>query len=1033
LIVNSNEAASAKPGQPPAKIVLTAPRDRIQWVNALSADPLRHFNRNDVPIEFKPVLSALDKGDINAAGALIEQLSSTPDTWVALFRSAHAILSGETLAARRQLVNLIELSPGLPVASLMLSDVQLIDGESDAALVTLTNALRHRPNHPALLAQLARTQMLADRINESLQTLALARPADDPNVLLAQGELAQRQGQPAQTLQAFIEAGQKAPADDRAWYGLGRAQNELEQTAKARANLNIALALKPGGAGYQGELGTLETYANHFVQAERAFATALKHHPDDYVALTGLGLLRLKQGRVSDALDALLRAGVMEPRYARAKAYTAVAYYQIERQRDAIETLRQASMLDDKDPLPYLLLSQIFTDLVRPGEAVQASRDAVDRLPYLKSLNQVANDQKGSANFGASLAFFGLEQWALELAQRSFDPHWGASHLFLADRTAGEFSKNSELFQGFLSDPLSFGASNRFSTLLQRAGHYSTLELNYDKSAPEILTPSITLNGLSNNTIPVAYFVQAQQAHATGFPIDVGTAGSSHQFEDPTGRSDIDTTVSTIGIGVKPTEKLGLFAYHNAFTVDLQGHNAVLKNGAVDGSETTSTVYDIQVKQTALGMSYRWSPKSMTWLKFGQSKTVDDIAAYPAVFASSTAIGLLGLYAKPDKQFDDVQLRHIEDINPRTRFTVGLEHVKETQYSEVVAAGPLFAAGTGGYSLSNYLVFGGTNSIARGFDALDIAWQQQLSEVFLVDATLVANRLTEQVHGNNALLDVIHQTINPSSVATNEITRILAPRLGIVYQPSTQWSLRGAYQDWVRPLSVSTLGNLQTAGIGIEDRLLAAGGRVKRGVVQLAVTMNQDTFLSGRLDHQSIHNPVAPGVDLRTPSLPFLEALRNPQNVNLSSLDILEDVPDLEDANLNAWSVGFNRLFTPKLSGYLSYFHQNSSASYADSSLPGGRVDGLQIAYVPRNAFVIGASWAPGRQSLLGMRATYRSERFEDKENLTPWPASWSLDLLGSWETPDKRWAIAAGALNLGGKKSDRQHPRYVVDARLRF
>jgi hypothetical protein len=229
------------------------------------------------------------------------------------------------------------------------------------------------------------------------------------------------------------------------------------------------------------------------------------------------------------------------------------------------------------------------------------------------------------------------------------------------------------------------------------------------------------------------------------------------------------------------------------------------------------------------------------------------------------------------------------------------------------------------------------------------------------------------------------------------------------------------------------LGNLQTAGIGIEDRLLAAGGRVKRGVVQLVVSMNQDTFLSGRLDHQTVHNPVAPGVDLRTPGMPFLEALRNPQNVNLSSLDVLENIPDLEDATLNAWSIGLNRLITPKLSGYLNFIHQDSNASYADSSLPSGRVDGLRIAYVPRNAFVIGASWAPGQQSLLGLRATYRSERFEDKQNMTPWPASWALDLLGSWETPHKRWAIAAGALNLGGKKSDRQYPRYVIDARYRF
>ena len=93
-------------------------------------------------------------------------------------------------------------------------------------------------------------------------------------------------------------------------------------------------------------------------------------------------------------------------------------------------------------------------------------RAAVERMPYLKSLNQVANDQKGSANLGASLAFFGMEDWALELAQQSFYPYWGGSHLFMADRYQGEINKNSALFQGFLTDPMAFGASQRMSSKL---------------------------------------------------------------------------------------------------------------------------------------------------------------------------------------------------------------------------------------------------------------------------------------------------------------------------------------------------------------------------------------------------------------------------------------------------------------------------------------------------------------------------------------------------------------------------------------
>jgi tetratricopeptide (TPR) repeat protein len=249
--------------------------------------------------------------------------------------------------------------------------------------------------------------------------------------------------------------------------------------ASARATSSKALELNPAGAGYQGELGTLETFANRFEHAQAAFDKALAANPADYVALTGLGLLRLKRGDAAGALDAFLRAGVLEPRYARRATFTAVAYYQLGRHADAIATFREAAALDEKDPLPYLFLTQVYTDLFRAGDAVEASREALKRLPYLKSLNQVANNQQGTANFGYSLAFFGLEAWALEVAQQSYSPYLAASHLFLADRYPGQYNKNSELLQGFLTDPTAFGGSNRFSTLTPRTGSYGTLGASY--------------------------------------------------------------------------------------------------------------------------------------------------------------------------------------------------------------------------------------------------------------------------------------------------------------------------------------------------------------------------------------------------------------------------------------------------------------------------------------------------------------------------------------------------------------------------
>ena len=57
--VGSNEAAVAEVGRAPVKILLSNPRDRIQWVNALTADPLRHLPVDQVPVMLRPVLDAL--------------------------------------------------------------------------------------------------------------------------------------------------------------------------------------------------------------------------------------------------------------------------------------------------------------------------------------------------------------------------------------------------------------------------------------------------------------------------------------------------------------------------------------------------------------------------------------------------------------------------------------------------------------------------------------------------------------------------------------------------------------------------------------------------------------------------------------------------------------------------------------------------------------------------------------------------------------------------------------------------------------
>lgn len=1010
LTLSANEAAYAEVGKAPVKLMLVQPRESVQWVNALQPDPLPHLAAEPLPAALEPVRAALAAGQIDRArSALAQTRAQAPASWGAALELAIALQAGQWPEARALAQQQMPQRPPLPVW-LMQSDLLLMGGEGQAAVATLQDALQQWPAHPALLAQLARAQLLQDRAGDAAATLAQGQ-APHPELALARGALARRQGDAPSTLAAYTEATQLAPQDARGWLGLGSAHTEREDTGPARQHLQQAIALAPHLAQAQGERGTLETFANRFADAESAFQAALQDHSADYVALTGLGLLRLKQGQPEAALDAFLRAGVMEPRYARAKTWTAVAYYQLGRHQDAITTLHQAAALDDKDPVPHMLLAQIHTDLFQPGEAVAAARAGAQRMPYLRSLNQLANDQKGSANLGAALAFFGMEDWALELAQQSFYPYWGGSHLFLADRYAGEFNKNSALYQGFLTDPMAFGASQRYASLLQRPGSHGAVGLTLDREFYRLASPALTLNGMDNRHVPVSWFVKAQTARALRFPVDVGVVNFP-AFN--AGTAALDAQVLSLGGGIQPTERLNLFAYANWFNFNVRG---------ADGLETS---IDKSLGQGAIGLSYRISPTEQTSLKLGRSVDKAKINGYPALFNLSNLGGILSLNSMPRKQFTDLQLHHTFDPTPGTRWTATLEHVVEKQASESSAGGVVADAA----ATTDVLIFGGTNAIDRRYTAFTLAGSHRYNPMLNVDGALGLQQIRHRVDGANNFWLVASNQIDGDIAQRHDTERVFTPRAGLVLQPAPGHTLRLAYQDWMRPLSTSTLAGIETAGIPVEDQLLEAGGRHKRAVLQWSQEWGASTFIKLRADHLRLTNPGTIGVDLRTPSLPFLEELRNAQLTNLSSTDLLEDTPSYEGGTLKVLAGSVNHMFSRQWSGYAKYLYQHSHSAFGEGD---ERVTGRMIPYIPRHTAVLGATWASSARWYLSGRAVYRSERFEDKENLTRRPPGWNLDLMGFWESTDKRWVVGMAALNLWGPKSARQKARFVLDARYRF
>ena len=159
-------------------------------------------------------------------------------------------------------------------------------------------------------------------------------------------------------------------------------------------------------------------------------------------------------------------------------------------------------------------------------------------------------------------------------------------------------------------------------------------------------------------------------------------------------------------------------------------------------------------------------------------------------------------------------MRHTSDPRPGTRWSATLEHVAEKQSSIVAADGLISAATPNGDLLyADRLVFGGINAIDRRYTAVTLAGSHRYNPMLNLEGALGWQQIRHRVDGENAYALVLLGHIDGDIAQRHDTERVFTPRVGLVLQPAPGHTLRLAYQDWMRPLSTSTLAGIETAGI----------------------------------------------------------------------------------------------------------------------------------------------------------------------------------------------------------------------------
>lgn len=939
ISIDSGEQGRAKKGVAPVKSVLLNPRSRVQWVSSFTVD-----GRGYPDLLQRAGLEVLFSG-------------------------------GNLTGARRTTEQLSQQSDAPASATLLLSDFLVQEGEFDQAIATLKKGAAKFPADERFDIWRARLHLVGDEIPAARAALASARQRNprSAELMLAEGELERLDGNAATATAAYRSAIALAPDAARAWHGLGVVQTEREDVTNAQASLQRALALDPLGAGLLAELGTLEAYIGRLDAARAAFAHALQVRPDDYVALTGLALVELKAGNTEVAIRHLLAASLIEPRYARAQTVLAVAYYQRGRTRDALFTLSRAHALDPKDPLPDMYQSVIQNDQLQPGAALASAREALALLPYLKSLNQIANDQKGAANLGSALAGFGLEDWARAYAQDSYTPFWAGSHLFLADRYSGDFNKKSELFQGFLTDATVFGASNRFSTLIAKPGHYGSLGLRYNSSADFKLNEStLNLNGYANSATPFAYFVEAIRTQTRPDQMDFDAAASTY----------------TVAVGARPSHALGLFLYANAFKADLSLGPNVGVQQRVDGHND----------RLDLGVHYRLGPQSQAWIKWGQGaegSTVNQVNTAQTIFGEATNRSVF--VTQPQQR--DLQWRHTFALSDANALSWGLENGRMEKTNTLLQEN-FYHLGQGVVPADHLTLDDKDHSQALWFSS-----HHRTNERLILQGDLAWQRYTKTRD-----IAILRDRQPPVTqlLAEDYGQTVLAPRLGASYVLGNRATLRAAWQKWLHPASYSALSPVATAGIPIDDSLVNPGGLLTRSRAQLDWELSATQFFTVFADHKSADNLSSPldGVLNTRSDVSNLDRVRQHNLANLAAPDQLEVKPVFSRGTVRSFGTAFNQVLARTLAAYLGYANtrsENTSLQYSGKLLP----------YLPQHRATLGLTWAGERRMLLSAQTVWRSERYADEANMSPLVSGWDMTLRVHWEAMDKHWAVDAYATNL--------------------
>lgn len=178
------------------------------------------------------------------------------------------------------------------------------------------------------------------------------------DVLLAQGDIAARDGRIDQAFHFYLVAERLDPTDDRAIIRAGNLHRTLGNRDTAEKAWRLALTRNPQNGGVHESLGFLLLESGRYVEAFGAFESALKWSSGSPRAAIGMGLASEKRNDFVRALGIYDTALAVDPISVELRTYRARALMSLGRFAEAKAVIAQ--IVDEPLPVTWIVRGDLF-------------------------------------------------------------------------------------------------------------------------------------------------------------------------------------------------------------------------------------------------------------------------------------------------------------------------------------------------------------------------------------------------------------------------------------------------------------------------------------------------------------------------------------------------------------------------------------------------------------------------------------------------------------------------------------------------